>query len=42
LELQFDADFASVANTKERREAQELAQSTPNVAQVVNQIEVRR
>ena len=32
----------SVPNPQERREAQELAQNTPNVAQVVNQIEVRR
>jgi osmotically-inducible protein OsmY len=32
----------SVKNTKEKQEAAELAQNTPNVRQVLNQIEIRR
>lgn len=32
----------SVRNTKEKAQAEELAQNTPNVRQVVNQIEIRR
>jgi osmotically-inducible protein OsmY len=32
----------SVKNTKEKQQAEELAQNTPNVRQVLNQLEIRR
>jgi len=32
----------SVKNTKAKQEAEELAQNTPNVRQVLNELEIRR